>query len=160
MHYQQINIEAVFSKFLEEIKSSLSKNIRGISFAPDSIKIEMSNQYNQTCHKIKAKDEKDKVHEIALFKLDQLQGCCGVCVSYHSSIGTSFRGIGLGTILNRLRIEIARGQGYGLLICTDVETNIPQNKIMDANNWVLGTKFKNPKTGRIINLHYHKLSEE
>jgi hypothetical protein len=94
---------------------------------------------------------------VADFKLSELPGCCGVCVSFFAHVFPDFRGKGIGTMLNRLRIAIAKEAKYGLLICTDVDNNIPQNKILAKNGWELAANFINPKTKHCVNLHYIKL---
>jgi hypothetical protein len=94
---------------------------------------------------------------IAYFSLAKLPGCCGACVSYYSSVNFSYRGGGLGKLLNEIRMEMARQMRFGLLICTDVTTNVAQTKILDSVGWTKATDFLNPKTEHTVNLHYIKL---
>lgn len=70
---------------------------------------------------------------VSTFSITQLPGCCGIGVSYHALIYIKYRNQGLGSILNRLRIELARRSNYGLLICSDIDANIPQNRILMKN---------------------------
>lgn len=97
---------------------------------------------------------------IAVFKMLRMPGCCGVCISTGSVIfENNFRGKGLGSILNRLRIDMARKAGYGILFCTDVEKNIPQRKILSKNGWSDIYQFNNPRTKNEVILSVIKLTE-
>jgi len=87
---------------------------------------------------------KDKV--IAEFTLVPMIGCCGICVSTRASVIPEYRGKGLGTLLNLLRIDIAREAGYSILLCTDIEKNEYQRKILRANGWRDLTSFINKRT--------------
>jgi hypothetical protein len=90
---------------------------------------------------------------IARFSLAQLHGCCGICVSYHSIVYPPFRNIGIGSILNKMRFEIAKSVGYGILMCTDVVANIPQRKILENNGWEEVHMFTNPRTDNRVSIH-------
>lgn len=86
----------------------------------------------------------------AEFHLQQLPGCCGVCVSTGAQVHHSYQKKGLGVLLNSLRIDMARELGFGVLLCTDKMTNKPQRKILAANGWKDVHKFINPRTGNTI----------
>jgi hypothetical protein len=90
---------------------------------------------------------------IARFSLAQLHGCCGVCVSYHSMVYPPFRNIGVGSVLNKMRFEIAKYLGYGILMCTDVVANLPQRKILENNGWEEVHRFINPRTDNKVSIH-------
>lgn len=98
-------------------------------------------------------------HSVAWFQLDQLQGCCGVLVSYHAAIGLRYRGKGLGYLLNKMRQQIAWNRGYTVLICTDVLHNEPQQKILERNGWTKLTAFENRRTGNDVGLHIKHLED-
>ena len=87
---------------------------------------------------------------IASFHLYPMINCCGICVSTGSRVHKDFQKLGLGTLLNTLRIDIARNLGYGLLLCTDVESNEPQRKILQKNGWRDIHKFINPRTKNTV----------
>lgn len=95
---------------------------------------------------------------IASFKLGQLDGCCGVCVS-SGGIVSSHQKKGLGTLLNKFRIEIARNMGFGLLIGTDTLKNEPQRKIFKKNGWKEAHLFNNPRTGNDVSVNVVDLWE-
>lgn len=96
---------------------------------------------------------------VASFILSELVGCCGVVVSTTTYVGSNHRNKGVGAILNAMRQQIAFHWNYGLIICTDVETNTPQRKILKKNNWIESVRFINPKTCHSVLLH-HKLVQD
>ena len=98
---------------------------------------------------------KDKI--ISQFKLIQMSGCCGICISTGTYVNPDFRGKGVNIILNNFRIDIAKHLGYGLLMCTDLKSNTPQMKTLDKNGWKHVHEFKNPRTGNILNITIKKL---
>lgn len=87
-----------------------------------------------------------KTKVAASFELHPMINCCGICVSTKAFVAEGFRRKGLGAMLNSLRIEIARLNGYGLLLCTDVESNEAQRKVLAKNGWKDVHDFVNPRT--------------
>ena len=98
---------------------------------------------------------KDKI--ISQFKLIQMPGCCGICISTGTYVHPDFRGKGVNILLNNFRIDIAKHLGYGLLMCTDLKSNTPQMKTLDKNGWKHIHEFKNPRTGNILNVTIKEL---
>ena len=98
---------------------------------------------------------KDKI--ISQFKLIQMSGCCGICISTGTYVNPDFRGKGVNIILNNFRIDIAKHLGYGLLMCTDLKSNTPQMKTLDKNGWKHIHEFKNPRTKNILNITIKEL---
>lgn len=94
---------------------------------------------------------------ISEFKLLQMTGCCGICISTGVYVHPDFRGKGINTLLNNFRINIAKHLGYGLLMCTDLKSNTPQMKTLDKNGWKHIHEFKNPRTGNILNVTIKEL---
>jgi len=90
---------------------------------------------------------------VASWELYQMKNCCGICVSTVAMVEQPFRKNGLGLVLNQIRIDLARMMGYGLLLCTDVTSNVPQQKILKANGWKLIHKFINPRTNNELGIH-------
>jgi hypothetical protein len=91
--------------------------------------------------------------KIATFSMTELPGCCGVCVSHYSHIIEQFRGKGLGTLLCGIRKDIAKTMNYSCLLCTDVDDNLPQQRILDKHGWKKIHNFKNIKTGSTVNIN-------
>ena len=94
---------------------------------------------------------------ISRFELAQMLGCCGICISTGTYVHPEFRGKGINSLLNNFRIAIAKDLGYGLLMCTDLKSNIPQMKTLDKNGWKHIHEFENPRTGNILNVTIKEL---
>ena len=92
-------------------------------------------------------------YTIATWELYQMKNCCGICVSTAATVREDFKKKGLGKLLNQVRIDYAKIMGYGLLLCTDVLKNKPQQKILDANGWEMVYSFKNPRTKNDVGIH-------
>lgn len=95
--------------------------------------------------------------EISTFKLYQLQHCCAFMVSCNALVREKYRGKRIGTILNQLRQDIGRLLGYSAIICTDIDKNTPQRKLLATNGWkdvysVLNKRTKNLVHLAVINL--------
>ena len=91
--------------------------------------------------------------------LREMPGCCGACVSTGAAVNGTMQGLGIGTILNKLRCRIAELLGFGLLICTDITNNEPQQKILAKNNWKLVDSFINPRTDNEVAVHTYELNK-
>ncbi len=94
----------------------------------------------------------DKNNTITSFKLGQLHGCCGVCVSFNADVNEKFRKKGVNKLGNKLRQEIARVCGYAVLLCTDVEGNVPQQKTLEKEGWQKLFAFVNNRTNNKVNI--------
>lgn len=105
---------------------------------------------NGTYNSYKIVDDKDNI--ITSFKLGQLHGCCGVCVSFNTDVSEKFRKKGINKIGNKLRQEIARVCGYTVLLCTDVESNVPQRKTLETEGWQKLFTFVNSRTNNQVNI--------
>jgi hypothetical protein len=89
------------------------------------------------------------------FSLVAMPGCCGIVISTGAYVYSQYRQRGLGTLLNNLRKQMAWDMGYSLLLCTDVITNIPQQKIL--SDWTPLGNFTNRRTGNVIAMHEWRL---
>ena len=95
---------------------------------------------------------------MASWNLQQLPGCCGVCLSTDARVELAFQAKGIGKCLNKARIRMAQLQGYGSIQCTVLSDNKPQLKILVDNGWECINTFTNPKTKNKINLFVKNLS--
>ena len=95
---------------------------------------------------------------ISLFKLIQMTGCCGICVSTAVLVYPEYCNKGINTILNNFRIDIAKELGYGILLCTDVSDNTAEVKTLDKNGWKHIYNFRNPRTSNKINISIKELN--
>lgn len=93
------------------------------------------------------------------FKLSPFPGCCGACVSSGAWVAPTARGRGIGTLFNKVRQRIARELGYGIMICTDIESNEPQQKILDNTGWESVYKWINPRTRNALEMRVVRLTD-
>lgn len=91
-----------------------------------------------------------KVSIAASWELQSMPHCCGICVSTNSMVNWILRKKGLGTVLNSLRIHLAKSLGYTLLLCTDRAGNVAQRKILARNGWSDVYTFVNDFTANKI----------
>jgi GNAT superfamily N-acetyltransferase len=94
---------------------------------------------------------------VGYFKLLQMPGCCGICISTGVIVYLSYQNKGVNTLLNNFRIDIAKNLGYGILLCTDVKNNTPQAKTLDKNGWKHIYTFQNPRTTNVLNISVKEL---
>jgi hypothetical protein len=94
---------------------------------------------------------------ISNFSLCQFPGCCGIMISYHATVYNPYLKLGLGTILNKLRIHLAKCEGYTYLMATDIVENEPQRKILAKNGWEDLLTFTNRRTQNLLALSIIKL---
>jgi len=95
----------------------------------------------------------------ATFTLVCMPGCCGIAISTACTVATPFRGKGLGTLLNRMRMQMAYELGYSVMLCTDVMNNTPQQLILRKNKWMRLLQFDNRRTYNSISLDWVPLSD-
>lgn len=87
-------------------------------------------------------------------------GCCGIAVSHNAVIfGRKYSNKGVGTLLNELRIKIAKAMGYNFLTASDVTDNLYQDSIFIKNGWKVIDEFKNTRTRHTVKLWSKDLSE-
>jgi hypothetical protein len=75
----------------------------------------------------------DKI--ISTFELYKMPHCCAILVSCKANVNEEFRNKRIGTTLNNFRQDISKILGYSLLMCTDIEQNINQRKLLATNGW-------------------------
>ena len=99
----------------------------------------------------------DKGLIVTKFKLVQMEGCNGIVISKNVAIYEGYKGKGYGSILCDLREQISAYMGYSAIMCTCVLGNLPQQKILAKNNWVIVSEFLNKKTNNLVRLYFKKL---
>lgn len=87
-----------------------------------------------------------------------MPGCCGICISTGVKVSFNYQNKGINTILNQFRIDISKKEGFGILLCTDKQTNNFEVKTLNKNNWEHIYNFKNPRTNNIINISLKNLT--
>jgi len=73
-------------------------------------------------------------------------------VSCNASIKRGFRNNKIGTILNSLRQDIGRIMNYSTILCTDVEQNTYQRRVLKTNGWTDVYSVKNKRTNNKVYL--------
>jgi len=91
--------------------------------------------------------------KIAWGHLMMMPGCCGLVVSTGSYVNPDYRNKGVGTIMHKIRKDIAGEAGFSCMICTDVMNNKPQQKILKNAKWKFVHKFLNRNTGNTVGIH-------
>lgn len=152
MHFEPFKVNEVFAPFKAEIEAILGGEIKIDCEERTAPNGTFPYEHFTTSFSICNVSNK----QVSFFSLSGLAGCCGVCVSHGSFVTIKKKGIG--TILNRFRMALAKDAEFGLMICTDWASNEAQNKIMKKNGWKLATEFHNPKSGHKLNLHYVDLN--
>ncbi len=151
----------MIDKYIEQLKDLLKTDVK-IFIWLDSKYVELtpSNliyiKNNPNGLEFKILNIESKI--ISTFKLVQMIGCCGICVSTGVYVTKNYRNKGVNTILNNFRIDIAKGLGYGILLCTDVDHNTAEVKTLDKNGRKHVYNFRNPRTSNKINISIKELN--
>jgi hypothetical protein len=95
----------------------------------------------------------DRYRDIAEFTLVPFPGCCGMVILTGVLVMESYEGLGIGTIINKISQVISLNWGYTVMMCTDVENNIPQQKIMNRTGWTKLQTFNNSRTYNDVCIH-------
>lgn len=91
------------------------------------------------------------------FTLAEMPGCCGMGVSTGTYVSPEYRMKGLATALHELKDEIAVSLGLAALVCTIVDDQEAQHKVLTRNNWERTAKFNSIfKTGNPISVWLKK----
>jgi hypothetical protein len=136
----------ILDKYRKIIGGILNCNSENIKFYNDGNKEEIGTfDYDKQCvsenwtlgtyEVYQIVDNYDKPRLISSFKLYQLQHCCAFMVSCNAEIMEEYRNKRIGTILNNLRQDIGRQLGYTAILCTDIEQNVNQRKLLKTNGW-------------------------
>lgn len=88
--------------------------------------------YNTITFKIELSDYSDIV---ATFTLTTFPSSRKYCVSHNAVVYSTYTRKGIGTLLNKMRIDIAKQMRFLTLLCTYSVSNIPQKKILEKNGW-------------------------
>jgi hypothetical protein len=96
---------------------------------------------------------------IIRFTLYAFPGCCAFLISTNAYVNGDFTNRGIGTLANQLRIDIATALGYSAIVCTDVDTNTHQRKILAKNRWKDIFTIRNKRTNNIVHISVKQLKE-
>jgi hypothetical protein len=87
---------------------------------------------------------------VSSWKLVELPGCCGVCVSTEVWIAPNYRGKGINHLCLQLRELIAVYSGYTVLLCTDMITNTAERKTLERAKFKDIYEFTNKRTNNRV----------
>lgn len=136
--------ETIFESYRERLTAILGKDYL---FRENSSSMGVNGKY--PCVSLvlySAPPKPGNSHLVSYFSVYQMQGCCGIAISTDAYVNDRWRHKGLGTLLNSLRIDLARCCGYGVLLCTDLTANTAQRRILEKNGWKDIYTFVNPRT--------------
>ena len=114
-----------------------------------SIPISKDGEYNEILLKISSKQPKSDLL-IARFCLSQMFSCCMILVSHNSIVWTKYQNKGIGSILFKFKLSAAKKLGYSTVLCTDIENNAPQRKILAKNGFTDIYNNINSRTGNKV----------
>lgn len=89
---------------------------------------------------------------ISSWRLIQFPGCCAFCISTGVFVYKEFRSKGIGKVLNNFRKDVSKFLGFTSLICTDIETNTHQRKLLKSNGWKDIYSITNKRTKNLVNI--------
>lgn len=90
---------------------------------------------------------------ICNFQLTHLRGCGGVLVSHNSWVQHGEQGRGLGTLMQEMKMWIARLLEVGQLLATVVVGNKVEEGMLEKHGWVkVGQPFRNAHTENTVQM--------
>ena len=95
---------------------------------------------------------------VTSFIIEPMAGCSGIALFRAVDIREGYRGRGYAIHFLNLRESLALDFGYGQAMCTIVDTNKPQAKIMRKSGWHRLYNFTNPRTDNPVSVYVKKLS--
>lgn len=147
-------LAAIASKEKELRELTDSKEVFAVLEKPSSVSIQAKalNEYRT----------------VGKFSMEQMPGCCGVVISYHSQIEAQFRKRGLGTLFLAIREDAAKRAGYTCIMGTVLGDNSAEQSILRKAGWnhLAPTQtngqwlFINKKTGHNVMFWCKVLSDE
>lgn len=158
LHEQKV--QTLADKYSKAIDGCLMElNMKTWKFEVEASEFSHASGLFELYVELNGKDKSDFAINISHFGLVPMINCCGIVVSTHVQVASRFRNKGLGTLLNKFRIDLAKELGYGCVICTDVLHNLPQQKVLEKNGWKLIHQFENPRTYNQVAIHAINLRE-
>lgn len=89
---------------------------------------------------------------VSTFKMYQMPHCCAYAISCNVHVEKLYRNRGIGKLLNQMRIDMAKLMGFSALLCTDVNHNGSQRKVLEANGWVDIHTIINSRTDNVVHI--------
>ncbi len=94
------------------------------------------------------------------YELNNFPCCAQIVVLNHSFVDPAHRGEGLGTKYHKKRLNQIEKLGYDYSMCTVVDGNVPQIKILEAAGWKRLDTFFNRETEKVVHVYGRHVREE
>lgn len=79
--------------------------------------------------------------------LTPMSGCCGLIISHNSAVSSQWQRKGIGTLINKFRLAVAKELGYSAVICTDTpDKHIANTGLLAKLGWKPLHSFTNRRT--------------
>lgn len=149
-------------KTIKHILGEHNKDKNGEPFF-DACKVTVNKAGTGTGHihvELTRKDPTGYNEFVATFSLQQLPGCCGVMLSYHTQVSYESKNKGIAQALQRAKEQIAQFYGYSVLICTAVtrgEASPAQPHILKKFGWEMVQEFTNRRTSNGVGIFVKEL---
>lgn len=134
-------------KYGLEIKNILKKS------GNRAIKIEtliLENKEEKNIFKVYFESNEFGSVTIAKFACTPMSGCYAIVLFHSTAVNDLVRGLGIASVLQRLRLESAKVSGFSYAQCTTNSKNDVQNKLLTKFGWEPIKKFNNIKTGNEV----------
>ena len=126
--------------------------VRGEEKIPGNLRINHDDEWNAP-DKLEVELIKDRSCPILVsdqglfhFYMQQVPGCCGICISFHTWVETEFRGKGIGNLLMKLKLQIAKEAGYTFFMATTNQRCDSADAIFKKYNFFIMNTFINKRT--------------
>ncbi|HEC67062.1 MAG TPA: GNAT family N-acetyltransferase [bacterium] len=98
-------------------------------------------------------------YEIWLFSfiMCTFPGCCAYGVPYNTYVDEQARGLGIGSLLQHFKIELAKEIGWSYLMCTTKADNDVQNHVLRKHGWERIDTRLNSRTNNAIHTWVKKV---
>lgn len=89
---------------------------------------------------------------ISTFRIYQMPHCCAFAISCDVKVYHPFTSKGVGKLLNQFRQDLCKLMNYSALLCTDVDHNGAQRKVLKVNGWDDIYSVINKKTDNVVHI--------
>lgn len=108
---------------------------------------------------MRTKEDFAMTSSFASVYVSEMPGCCGILIHHGMEVLSRYRGRGIGTILHRFLCDMAIAHNYTVLMCTDISTNAPQDRLLRKCGWNVVLGFTNIKSGNQVKVYANNLRE-
>lgn len=91
------------------------------------------------------------------YSISDMPGNPQVAISHNTFIFKPLRGKGLGDYQHKQRLAHIKALGYDMVICTVLESNKAQHKILSNNKWVWVMSFRSSRSDEDIRFYCRQM---